>query len=94
MDVAKFQNDMLGLAAKSRVDEDMKRGRSIGINGTPTIYINGDKLTSEQMEVSAMRQIIDAELQKAGTPAQSNQSANTNAANAPKENAGKSEEKK
>ena len=69
LDVAKFQNDMLGLPAKSRVDEDMKRGRSIGINGTPTIYIVGKntvtKLTPEQMEVAAMRQIIDAELQKA-----------------------------
>ncbi len=80
MDVTKFQNDMLGLPAKQRVDEDMKRGRSIGISGTPTIYINGTPLTSEQMEVSAMRQIIDAELQKAATPAQSNQSAdNSNA---------------
>ena len=75
MDVAKFQNDMLGLPAKSRVDEDMKRGRSIGINGTPTIYINGMKLTPEQMEVSAMRQIIDADLQKGEAPAQPNQSA-------------------
>ncbi len=76
MDVAKFQNDMLGLATKSRVDEDMKRGRSLGINGTPTIIINKKKLTPEQMEVSAMRQIIDAELQKAASPAQSNQPAN------------------
>lgn len=79
MDVAKFQNDMLGLPAKSRVDEDMKRGRSIGINGTPTIYIVGKnnitKLTPEQMEVAAMRQIIDAELQKNADPAQSNQPA-------------------
>ena len=84
MDVAKFQNDMLGLPAKSRVDEDMKRGRSIGINGTPTIYIVGKntvtKLTPEQMEVSAMRQIIDAELQKAAaSPA--DQTANVSNAN-------------
>ena len=75
MDVAKFQNDMLGLPAKQRVDEDLKRGRSVGIDGTPTIYINGIKLTPEQMEVSAMRQIIDAELQKGATPAQSDQPA-------------------
>ena len=80
MDVAKFQNDMLGYQTKSRVDEDMKRGRSLGINGTPTIYINGRKLTQEQMEVSAMRQLIDTKLKEGAAPAQSNQSAdNSNA---------------
>ncbi len=80
MDVAKFQNDMLGYQTKSRVDEDMKRGRSLGVSGTPTIYINGRKLTQEQMEVPAMRQLIDAKLKEGAAPAQSNQSAdNSNA---------------
>ena len=66
LDVTKFQNDMAGLPAKTRVDTDMQRGKALGISGTPTIYINGNKLAFEQMEVNAMRQIIDAELQKSG----------------------------
>ncbi len=103
MDVPKFQNDMLGLAAKSRVDEDMKRGRSLGINGTPTIYINGRKLTPEQMEVPAMRQTIDAELQKAAAAPPTNPPANAsnnntnqmmNSANTSKGTSDNSEDKK
>ncbi len=64
LDMTKYQNDVLGLAAKARVDADLQRGRAIGVNGTPSIYINGKQLPFEQFEVPAMRQAIDAELQK------------------------------
>ncbi|MGI8786654.1 MAG: DsbA family protein [Pyrinomonadaceae bacterium] len=76
LDVAKFQSDELGMAAKTRVDEDLKRGRALNVTGTPTVFINGKQLAFEQMEVSQMRQIIDAELQKANNQTQSNQPAN------------------
>jgi protein-disulfide isomerase len=94
LDAAKFQADMLGLQTKSRVDADLERGRALAISGTPTVYINGNKLAFEQMDVAVMRQIIDAELAKSGGQAQPNQSAarpanavnqsigNSNAANA------------
>ncbi len=77
LDVPKFQNDTLGLPAKSRVDADMQRGRSLNLTGTPTVFINGKQLTPEEMEVGTMRQIINAELQKATTQTQPNQPANT-----------------
>ncbi len=100
MDVAKFQNDMLGMQAKSRVDEDMKRGRSVQISGTPTIYINGVALTPDQMDIASMSQIIDADLQKTSDQPPSSQPANTsnanqmtNSANASKDAAEKSGEK-
>ena len=64
LDLARFQSDVAGLPAKTRVDKDLERAKGAGINGTPTIYINGNKLIPEQTEVSAMRQLIDAELQK------------------------------
>ncbi len=73
LDVAKFQTDMMGLQTKKRVDDDLARGRALGISGTPTVYINGNKLAFEQMEVNQMRQIIDAELSKAGNQQQPNQ---------------------
>ena len=66
LDVAKYQSDIAGLPAKTRVDADLERGRKAGISGTPTIYLNGTKLLPEQTEVSALRQLIDAELQKGG----------------------------
>lgn len=65
LDVNKFETDMLGLPAKSRVDLDLERGRALNVNSTPTIYINGKQIPFEQFDVAPMRQVIDAELQKA-----------------------------
>lgn len=72
LDVEKFKTDMLGMATKSRVDADMQRGRALNVNSTPTIYINGVSVPFEQMKnIDAVKQLIDAQLQKAGTQTQS-----------------------
>lgn len=65
LDVAKWENDMAGIGAKSRVDEDMRRGKGIGINSTPTLYINGVDVPFQQMNVAGIKALIDAELAKA-----------------------------
>ena len=70
LDVARFQNDMLGLPAKTRVDADLQRARALNLNGTPTVYINGREVPFEQTGVAMMRQVIDAELQKASNQSQ------------------------
>ncbi len=83
LDVNKFETDMLGLATKSRVDLDIARGRALNITGTPTIFINGRPLAFEQFDVAPMRQVIDAELQRAQAGAVQTSGANqTNPANA------------
>lgn len=64
LDVEKFKNDMAGLQAKTRVDKDMERGRSIRVNSTPSFFINGKPVTLEQMTVEGFKMMIDAELQK------------------------------
>lgn len=102
LDVNKFETDSLGLAAKQRVDADLQRARSLNVGGTPTIYVNGREVPAQQFEISVLRQIIDAELQKApGANAQTvaaptgqttaNDSENTNEA---RKDAGNSSEKK
>jgi protein-disulfide isomerase len=68
LDVVRWENDMLGLPAKNRVDADLARSKALNIQSTPTIYINGQALSKEQLNPEAIRQLIDAELQKA--PAQ------------------------
>ena len=88
LDVPKFENDMLGLAAKQRVDADLQRGRSAGVDGTPSIYINGRKLQPNEMDFSVMRQIIDMDLAK------TNQTPPNNSANSAESSAGNSNEKK
>jgi protein-disulfide isomerase len=106
LDIPKYQNDILGLGAKSRVDADMMRGRRVGVGGTPAIYINGVPVDFNKLNVESMRQIIDSELQKGGTQpagqasnqaAIANQSSNTAIVvnnNAAKNNVGNSTEKK
>ncbi len=102
LNVEKFQNDMLGLPAKQRVDEDLKRGRSVGVGGTPTVFINGKQLAPEQLDIASMRQLVDAELQKAAsgkserTAPESNSSANqtSNPENTSKSDSGNTGSKK
>lgn len=65
LDVGRFKNDMAGIEAKQRVDKDMERGRGLGVGSTPTFFINGKMIPFEQVESAALRQLIDAELQKA-----------------------------
>jgi protein-disulfide isomerase len=83
LDVNRFQTDMLGMATKGRVDADMQRGRALNVQGTPTIFVNGKALTIDQFDVTTMRQLIDAELQKAqngGTQTTTNQTTTVNPA--------------
>ena len=84
LDVAKWENDMLGIAAKSRVDADLARGKGLNVNSTPTLYINGVDVPFQQMTVDGLKQIIDAELAKtaqnkpAAAPANAAPAGNTN----------------
>lgn len=78
-DIEKFRSDMAGMAAKSRVDADMQRGRALQVGSTPTFYLNGRSLPFEETEFNRFRQAIDAELLKT-------QSGNQSAPTAPAAN--------
>lgn len=80
LDVAKWETDMIGLGAKGRVDEDLKRGKAIGVSSTPTLYINGNMVPYSEMNVQSLKTIIDVELQKATAPAGGPQQPAANAA--------------
>ena len=80
LDVDKFQSDIAGLAAKSRVDEDLKRGRALGVNSTPSVFINGRMVSSNDLSVPGMRQMIDAELQQANEKAKAGAASSANTA--------------
>jgi protein-disulfide isomerase len=83
LDVPKWENDMAGIAAKGRVDADLQRGKGVGVSSTPSIYINGMSIPFESFNVQSLRQIIDAELQKA-TPQNQTAPAATGNANSTK----------
>ncbi|MGI9035672.1 MAG: DsbA family protein [Pyrinomonadaceae bacterium] len=78
LDVEKFKDDMAGLMSKNRVNADLERGNSLGINATPTFFINGKPVQQQDMTVEGMKKLIDDELQKAQS---GNQPSQTNPAN-------------
>ncbi len=81
LDVAKWENDMLGIAAKARVDEDKKRARAIGVTSTPTLFVNGVEVPYEQITEEGLKMLIDAELKKTTAPPPSQPAPAANTAN-------------
>ncbi len=81
LDVAKFQSDVAGLQAKSRVDLDMQRGKALNVNSTPTLYINGKSIPYQEMNVESLKTLIDVELRSASPQAPAAANANTTASN-------------
>ena len=86
LDVAKWESDMGGFPAKNRVEADLARGKAVGISSTPTLFVNGTAVPFSDMNVTALKTLIDAELQKASGQGSS---ANKEAAPAKSENTNK-----
>ena len=86
LDVAKWETDILGLPAKNRVDADLARGKAIGINATPSLYVNGSTIEFKDMNVQTIKSVIDAELQKAAPATSTAPVANSNSNAAPAAN--------
>ena len=64
LNVDKFTSDIAGIAAKGRVDADRARGNGLGVNSTPTVFMNGVEILFKDVNVGTMKQLIEAELQK------------------------------
>lgn len=56
-----FTNDLESSAVKDRVTRDVTSGNAVGITGTPTFYLNGEKISNPNGE-AAFKQLIDAKL--------------------------------
>jgi len=66
LNVDQFKKDMDGEQAKARVDSDKARAESLGINLTPSIYINGQPVDPKDKNPEGVRAAINAAL--AGKP--------------------------
>ena len=58
LDVAKFNQDRGSNAAKEAVQKDLELGISLGINGTPTLLLNG-KLLSGVPDLTELQKAVD-----------------------------------
>jgi len=43
LNIDKFKSDIVDTAFFSKIQEDLKDGNSLGVNSTPTFYLNGEK---------------------------------------------------
>ena len=54
-----------GLARRA-IEEDLRAGKALGVEGTPALYING-RLVTGARSVAALRRVIDEELARTAT---------------------------
>jgi protein-disulfide isomerase len=63
LDMGKYKAAMDSHKFAAWVDNDMKQGASLGVEGTPAAFVNG-QLVSGAQPVDAFKKIVDAELSK------------------------------
>lgn len=50
LDMEKFRADVVSPEVKARVQRDMDSGRALGVNSTPSFFLNGERLQNPQSE--------------------------------------------
>ena len=56
MDVEQFRADMAGTTAKNEIDKDVIDAKAYGVNGTPTVFVNGIRL--QRLSTRQLRNLI------------------------------------
>jgi protein-disulfide isomerase len=64
LDLDKFKKDMDGEKTKERVEADRQRGESLGIQTTPTLFINNQPVDQKDKNPEGIRAEINAALEK------------------------------
>jgi protein-disulfide isomerase len=63
LDVEKFKRDQSSETVAQRIAQDQKRGHSMGVQGTPTVFMNGREVPFESLLVpDKLRLVINTEL--------------------------------
>ena len=69
LDTARLQKDMSSKEIHDTIAKDLQDGEKAGVEGTPTIFINGQRYNG-RIELSNLRGLVNAELKKGGKPQQ------------------------
>jgi protein-disulfide isomerase len=62
LDVPRFTRDMDGLQVVTVVSEDTQRGAALGVNSTPTLFINGQMIPNDNYTIERLRKEINQRL--------------------------------
>jgi protein-disulfide isomerase len=66
VDVERYKRDVDSDAVARRIMQDGNRGHSLGVKGTPTVFINGREVSFENLPAEKLRVVIQNELRSAG----------------------------
>jgi protein-disulfide isomerase len=66
LDVERFNRDLGGGEVAQRVIQDGKRGQSMGVSGTPTVFLNGREVPFEMLAAEKLRVLIQNQILSAG----------------------------
>jgi protein-disulfide isomerase len=64
LDMERFEADLVSAKTKATIARDLEDGDRAGVEGTPSVFINDRKYNGE-LDLPAMRKVIDAELKRA-----------------------------
>ena len=62
LDLNKFDKDMASPDTEKTVRDDLAVGRTVDVQGTPTMFINGKRVMNRSLE--GMKTMVDEELKK------------------------------
>ena len=68
LDMKKFEADLTSPEVQKSLVQDIQDGDNAGVNGTPTIFVNGQRYNSN-VTLSALKPVLEAEMKKPVTKA-------------------------
>ncbi len=66
LNLAKFQQDYKSSAVNDRIQADLAEGNKLGVDSTPTFFMDNKKINTPAPTIEAFSKILDAELAKKG----------------------------
>ena len=66
LDTDRFMKDLNGEKVAARIFQDGKRVHALGLNGTPSFFVNGKEAKGDQWKPEGLRQMINEALSAAG----------------------------
>jgi hypothetical protein len=62
LDIDRYNRDVASDAVAQRIFMDGRRGHSLGVQGTPTVFLNGVEVPFESLPAEKLRVLIQKEI--------------------------------
>jgi protein-disulfide isomerase len=66
LDLEKYRKDVTSEVVEQRIFQDGKRAHALGVQGTPTVFMNGREVPFQSLEPGRLRALINNEIAAAG----------------------------